>query len=288
MSYTRFSQGPVEALRAGRYPVGLNTQAICYHIGRTMIDTGPPNQWRRVRDFADEMDASRGVDRIVVTHHHEDHAGNAGRLADHLGVPVFAPPPSLSRLKEGFDLEFYRRMVWGSPVPVGAKPMPNVLPIGDGFTLRTIQAPGHADDMVCYLVEGEGWLFSADLFIVQKPQYLRYDEHVGTLLRSLHRVLQNDIETLFCGHRGVVEDGATQLRLKARYLEALCGVARRRYRQDKRSVADIREEMLGREGMLRWISGGDFSKDNLIVSCIHDFDPHDTSVDIESRTLRTA
>jgi len=201
---------------------------------------------------------------------------------------VFAPPPSLSRLKNGFDLEFYRRMVWGSPVPVEAEPMPNTFAIGEGYTLRTIPAPGHADDMVCYLVEGEGWLFSADLFIVQKPEYLRYDEHVGTLLRSLHRVLQNDIETLFCGHRGVVEDGATQLRLKARYLEALCGVARRRYRQDKRSVADIREEMLGREGMLRWISGGDFSKDNLIVSCIHDFDPHDTSFDIESRTLRTA
>jgi hypothetical protein len=28
--------------------------------------------------------------------------------------------------------------------------------------------------------------------------------------------------------------------------------------------------MLGNEGMLRWISGGDFSKRNLIASCVHD------------------
>ncbi|PEN13047.1 MBL fold metallo-hydrolase [Longibacter salinarum] len=272
MSCSRHQHGPVEAFRTGRYPVGISTHAYCYHVGRTLIDTGPPNQWRRVRSFVQEMADTRGVDRVVVTHHHEDHAGNAGRIAEMLDVPVFAPEASLDLLRDGFDMEMYRRIVWGSPGPIEAQPVPEHLSIGDGLILHAIPTPGHADDMVCYRVEGKGWLFSADLYITQRPEYLRYDEHVGALLRSIHRVLQYDITTVFCSHRGIVDEGAHALREKARYLEALCGVARRRYRQDKRPVNDIREEMLGKDGLLRWISGGDFSKDNLISSCIRDQD----------------
>ncbi|HHP7238197.1 MBL fold metallo-hydrolase [Longibacter sp.] len=282
MSTSRHQHGPVEGFRSGRYPIGVSTHAYCYHVGRTLVDTGPPNQWRRVRSFVREMAEERGIDRVVVTHHHEDHAGNAGRIADMLDVPVFAPSASLDRLRDGFSMEMYRRVVWGGPVRVDAQPVPEHLSIGNGLTLRTIPAPGHADDMVCYLIEETGGLFSADLYIVQRPEYFRYDEHVGALLRSLHRVLEHGVSTVYCAHRGIVEDGAHLLREKARYLEALCGVARRRYRQDRRSVRDIREEMLGGEGMLYWISGGDFSKDNLISSCIRDQDRTDTELQLEN------
>lgn len=283
MSQSRYTYGPVEALRAGRYPFSLNTQAYCYHVGRTLIDTGPPNQWSHVKDFVQEMASERGLDRVVVTHHHEDHAGNAGRIAELLDVPVLAPASSCDLLRDGFSMEVYRKIVWGSPVPVEATPVPDRLPIADGFTLRAIPAPGHADDMVCYQVEEKGWTFTADLFISRRPEYLRFDEHVGALLRSLHRVIQAGATTVFCAHRGVVEDGGKALREKARYLEALCGVARTQYRREKRPLKDIREEMLGKEGMLRWISGGDFSKDNLILSCIHDQDRLEVELDNASR-----
>lgn len=272
MSSSRYTHGPVEALRTGRYPIGLNTHAYCYHVGRTLIDTGPPNQWSNVQSFVEEMASDRGIDRVVVTHHHEDHAGNAGRIADLLDVPVLAPAGSIAPLRDGFSIEMYRRMVWGSPVPVEASPVPSRLPIAGGYTLRTIPAPGHANDMVCYQVEETGWTFTADLYITRRPEYLRFDEHIGALLRSLQRVIQAEPTTVFCGHRGIVDDGALALREKSRYLEALCGVARTQYRQERRPVQTIREDLLGKEGMLRWISGGDFSKENLIMSCINDQD----------------
>ena len=270
MSHSRVSHASVEALRSGRFSFGLNTQSYCYHLGRTLIDTGPPAQWKAVREFVMQMAAKRGIDRVVVTHHHEDHAGNAGRIAELLDVPVLAPEKSLAPLREGYDMELYRRIVWGGPGDVEAETVPQEFDAGEGLTLVPIPAPGHADDMVCYFVPERGWLFTADLFIVRRPEYLRYDENVSEIVESIHRVLQVDVETLFCGHRGVIEDGRTALREKARYLEALCGVAQQRYRQDKRSVDEIRDEMLGKEGMLRWISGGDFSKHNLIASCVHD------------------
>jgi glyoxylase-like metal-dependent hydrolase (beta-lactamase superfamily II) len=270
MSSERFTYGPVDGLQAGRYGFGSNTKAACYRIGRTLIDTGPPNQWRAVRQFALDQDEAHGIDRVLLTHHHEDHAGNAARLRELLDVPVYAPEASLNRLREGFPLEPYRWIVWGNPRPVEAKPVPDTLPLADGTTLRTLPTPGHADDMVCYLAEDHGLLFAADLYVTPRPQYLRYDENAPRLIESIHDVLEHDFDTLLCAHRGVVEDGRRALSEKGKYMEALCGVVQRRYRDDKVTVPQIADEILGREGLLYWISGGDFSKRNLIASCLHE------------------
>lgn len=268
MSSERLTFGPVEGVRTGRYGFGPNTKAVCYRLGRTLIDTGPPNQWRAVRHFATEQDETHGIDRVLVTHHHEDHAGNAARLQELLDVPVYAPEPSLERLREGFSLEAYRWVVWGRPRPVEAEPVPDTLTLADGTTLRTLPAPGHADDMVCYLAEAHGLLFAADLYITPRPQYLRFDENAPRLIESIHSVLEHDFDTVLCAHQGVVEQGRRALSEKVKYLEALCGVVQRRYRYDKVAVPEITAEILGREGLLYWASGGDFSKQNLIASCL--------------------
>ncbi len=270
MSSERLTYGPVEGLRAGRYGFRSGLMATCYRIGRTLIDTGPPNQWRAVRRFVIEQDDEHGIDRVLVTHHHEDHAGNAARLQELLDVPVYAPEASLDRLRDGFPLETYRWIVWGRPRPIEATPVPDTLPLADGTTLRSLPAPGHADDMVCYLAENHGLLFAADLYITPRPQYLRFDEDVPRLIESIHDVLEHDFDTVFCAHRGVVENGRRALSEKVKYMEALCGVVQRRYRYDKLAVPQITDEILGREGLLYWVSGGDFSKRNLIASCLHD------------------
>ena len=270
MSSDRITHGPVEGLRAGRYGLGLNTKAACYRIGHTLIDTGPPNQWGDVRRFVTAQDEEYGIDRVLLTHHHEDHAGNAARLKELLDVPVYAPEASHERLRDGYAQETYRWVVWGRPRPVEAAPVPETLTLDDGTPLRTLSAPGHSDDMVCYLAEEHGLLFGADLYVTRRPQYLRFDEHVPRLIESIHHVLDHDFDTVLCGHRGVVEDGRRALQEKAKYMEALCGVVQRRYRADKLSVPEITDEILGREGMLYWVSGGDFSKHHLIASCLND------------------
>lgn len=268
MSSERITHEPVEGLRAGRYGFGAGLKAACYRVGRTLIDTGPPNQWRAVRRFVTEQDESHGIDRVVVTHHHEDHAGNAGRIQELLEVPVYAPSASLERLREGASLETYRWVIWGRPAPVEAEPVPDTLTLADGSELRTIPAPGHSDDMVCYLAVDHGLLFAADLYVTRRPEYLRPDENVSRLVESIHEVLKYDFDTVFCGHRGVVEGGRHLLAEKAKYLEALCGVVQRRYSYDKRPLRDIKDEFLGREGMPYWLSGGHLSKHNLIASCL--------------------
>ena len=276
MAHQAITYDTVDALKVGRYRFGSATQVFCYRIGHTLVDTGPPNQWTAVRSWVKQQAARHGIDRVVLTHHHEDHAGNAGRIRDLLDVPVYAPRASLERLRDGFSVESYRWVVWGRPQPVEAQALPGTRRLAGSPSLRAIPAPGHADDMVCYLAQDEGVLFTADLYLSRRPEYLRFDEHVERLIESLHRVLQYDFDVVLCGHRGRVTQGRAALRDKARYLEALAGVVRRRRHSDKRSVDFIRNEILGREGWLYWISGGDFSKHNLITSCL-DVDARDAS-----------
>lgn len=270
MSSERIAHGPVVGLKAGRFGLGLNMKSVCYRIGRTLIDTGPPNQWGGVRRFVREQAEEPGLDRVLLTHHHEDHAGNAARIQELLDVPVYAPEASRERLRDGYPQETYRWVVWGAPRPVEADPVPEQLSLADDTMLRTIPAPGHSDDMVCYLAVDYGLLFGADLYVNRRPEYFRFDENAPLLIDSLHDVLEHDFQTLLCGHRGVVEEGRQALTEKAKYMEALSGVVQRRHRADKVGVADIAEEILGDEGMLYWLSGGDFSKHNLIASFLND------------------
>lgn len=65
----RFEYKGLEGIRAVRFNIGLNTSAIIYRLDRTIIETGPPNQWKAIRPFLRE----RCIVRALLTHHHEDH-----------------------------------------------------------------------------------------------------------------------------------------------------------------------------------------------------------------------
>ncbi len=262
--------------------MGPSTRSICYRAGHTLIDTGPPNQWKQVRRFVEAEHEAHGIERVVCTHHHEDHAGNAGRIQELLDVPVYAPEDSLERLREGFSMEWYRRVVWGTPPTLSAKPLPGALPLGPDATLHAYPAPGHADDMVCLHVPERRWLFTADLFLSPRVKYLRFDEDVYALAESLHAMAQLPADVLFCGHRGVVKEGATALKEKARYLEALCGQVKHRYYHEQQPLPAIQQDLLGREGTLHWFTGGDFSKQNMIAACVRRPDDTDDLPDMIS------
>ena len=119
----------IEGMRCGRFPGKINTTVFVFRRGSTLIDTGPPNQWSIVRQFA----AESAVELVVATHHHEDHAGNLGRLAAATGAPILAPAESLGLLAGGFPMQPYRRIAWGVAERVEAKSIPPhlTLPGGD-------------------------------------------------------------------------------------------------------------------------------------------------------------
>ena len=99
----------IEGIRVGRTNRALNTTCIVYRLGNTIIDTGPSNQWKYVRKFVEERD----VDRIMITHHYEDHSGNGARLQKSLDAPVLMPPSGIDVMKRGFTLSLTQEWAWG-------------------------------------------------------------------------------------------------------------------------------------------------------------------------------
>jgi glyoxylase-like metal-dependent hydrolase (beta-lactamase superfamily II) len=254
----------VEGLRVGRVGNKINTTVFLYRIGDTVIDTGPPNQWAAVRRFLQEKPPRQ----VLATHHHEDHAGNLAVIAREFGCPVFAPVASIPALEQGFHLQLIRRIVWGSPqARVRATPFPDEIPAGPGNCLTPIATPGHSPDLTCLLEPDRGWLFAGDLFIASKILYLRRDEDLAVMLESLRLIQRYDFDTVFCSHRGIVPDGKKALKKKLDNLEALCEQAGSLYRAGNDSGA-ITRQLLGKESLASWISGGDFTKRNLIEACL--------------------
>jgi len=259
----RLQHGEVEGMRVGRFPLRYNTTCILYRLGSTVIDTGPPNQWRAVRTFL----AERAVRQVVVTHHHEDHSGNLAPIGRTFDAPLFAPRSGLGPLGSGLRLRPYQHLFWGRPEPVAAQALPREVPLDGGRALEAIPAPGHSADMTCFFDRQRGWLFSGDLYIAGRTRLLRQDEDLGSAMASLRRILGYDFATLFCAHRGVVSDGKAALRRKLDFLESLCQRVAALHGQG-RSRREITRLLLGREGFMTFLTGFHFSKRNLVAGCL--------------------
>jgi len=255
----------VEGLRVGRFNLGLTTTCIVYRIGNTLIDAGPPNQWRVVREFVKE----REVGRLLITHHHEDHSGNAARIQQQTEARLLMHHDGVDRLAHGFPLRLYQRVFWGRPEHCTPEAVEGQIEPAGGTRLQLIHTPGHSADSTCYLAPDEGWLFTGDLYIARKTRYLRQDENLKEYIRSLRQVLESDFDTVFCAHRGVVPSGRQALRDKLDYLVELRARVRRLHAEG-RSVAEITRMLFGREDFLSWTTWFHFSKKNLIAGCLEE------------------
>ncbi len=257
------SLGPITRLRMARRVLGRSLRTVdAYLIDGLLIDSGPPATAREVVEWCRQ----REVHQVVNTHHHEDHAGGNSLLRASLGLPIAAPADSLAVLRDVPRLELYRRLVWGQPKGVAAQPLDEYV-VTPRHRFAVIPAPGHCPGHVCLLEEDEGWLFSGDLFIHERARYLREDEDAHQIMASLRRVLTLRPRLLMCSHAGFVEDGETAMARKIAYWEGVLEEARA-FRERGYSVERIAEVVLGPEGLATRISGGRFSKKNLIASLL--------------------
>lgn len=230
-----------------------------YALGDVLIDTG----FARAGELVEKWLREGPPRQVLVTHHHEDHSGNVARAAS-LGAPLLAHPSAIARIGSGFRVEPYRRWVWGLPERARCSPPPEELPAGP-FRLRVLHVPGHSDDMVALHEPERGWLFTADLFLGTRIAYLRADEDAPALLGSLERVLRLQFSTVFCAHRGVIADGRQKLEQKRAYLEDLRGRIRELASRGL-PPKEIARRLLGREGLMYYLTAGHFARRHLVRS----------------------
>ncbi len=249
--------------RVGRFNLGINTTFIIYRIGDTVIDTGPSNQWRHVRRVLQQDWQHMPLRQLLITHHHEDHSGNAARIAALSGIMPHAPQLGQAKLASGYRTPLLQKIIWGSPRPVQSTPLHDQLTLADGSPVVPVHTPGHAKDLTCLFLPQQKYLFSGDMYISRSLKYLRKDENLQQLMDSLQRLLALDFDIIFCPHRGIVENGRAALQDKYNNLKILCEQAQALQR-DGLNEEQITVRILGAEDWMAKITGYNLSKRNLI------------------------
>lgn len=250
----------VSSVRMARSFLGRGLYFVyAYIVDDLLIDTGI----RHARKELLALARTRGITRAVNTHAHEDHAGNDQALERELGVQVLAHREALPKLANPKPLKFFQRFLFGEFEPcVAAEVGPSIETASHAFDV--LYTPGHCDEHISLYEGKHGWVFSGDLYIGGQTRAAHGEERVYLTIDSLRRIASLDPSILLGGHN-LIMDPRDGLVAKADYLETLGRKALALYGKG-RTVREIRNELLGAEGLVRYITQGHFSGEKLIRS----------------------
>lgn len=241
------------------------TMAI-YYVDGILIDTGPLKQREEFRPFLDAL----AVERVVNTHHHEDHIGN-NPLFNEKDIPIFAHPDGVPLITDTSlwapQLLYYQRFFFDLPPSSICQPVGEYI-TGRKYRFRVIHTPGHAPDHIALLQEENGWLFTGDLFRSVKVTHLRRNEDLAVTMASLEHLLDYNFSTIFCSGGQVYELGKEKLREKIEWTKNLQDNARH-MRREGMDIGTIRDRLLGAENMLGQFTEGDYTKLNMIEAILN-------------------
>jgi glyoxylase-like metal-dependent hydrolase (beta-lactamase superfamily II) len=239
-----------------------SSKSMGYHVSAyvtrgVLVDTG----FYDARADLDKWLDARRPDGVIVTHHHEDHAGNVELVAGRR-LPAWIAPETVERIANPSHLGWYRRWCWGSPPRVVSPPRPFSHP-----ALEVIHAPGHSPDHhVVWDAERET-MFGADLYLGVKVKVSHPwpREDVRGQIATLRRMIALKPKRFFDAHRGLVPDPVAQLTAKANWIEDLAGRTDALFAKGWSDHA-IASAVLGREHWTSYTTFFDYSRRNVIGS----------------------
>ncbi|HUF29240.1 MAG TPA: MBL fold metallo-hydrolase [Gemmatimonadaceae bacterium] len=218
-----------------------------------LIDTGFPAARKDVAGALEELRPSG----VILTHGHEDHAGNIGTVAAR-NIPLWHSPLTPAVIRANGEMAAYRRFTWGR-MPLDESPGSTF----DPAPLTVLHTPGHsADHHVVWDPERET-LFAADLFLGTKVRVARPLEDPRALVNSLRQVAALRPREMWDAHRGSIPDPSNALIAKADWIDALIErvISRIRAGEEDERIA---QRELGRPTAVDRISFGDLSRVNLV------------------------
>lgn len=235
---------------------------FCYAVGGTLVDTGISS----VGDEVEEAARKAKVERVVLTHHHEDHSGNAARLAA-LGAEVLATAPGVRLVARDLPRRFYQHVLWGEADPVEAREVGAELPLGR-LTARVVAASGHSVDQLALHVPERGWLLSGDAFAAERVKVFRGDEDFHESCATLERFLALDFDALLCAHRPRFTGGKEAIRAKLSWLRELEGRVKEAHARGRSVRRIVRELGIEPSSAFYAITFGDVTTANLVRSIL--------------------
>jgi glyoxylase-like metal-dependent hydrolase (beta-lactamase superfamily II) len=195
--------------------------------GVTLVDSGADGTTRELLESLGELGMRPGdLDRVVLTHFHDDHAGGAALLAEH-GVQIVAhagDAPIIEgaavRPEPNFTPE---ERELHAVVAAGLEQAPAVgvdvvvtdgdeLPIGQGAVV--IGIPGHTDGSIGLFLPNERVLFTGDTAAEYQGEAVVgvFNLDRRATQASFRRLAENDAEIVCFGHgRPLTVNGQARL-----------------------------------------------------------------------------
>ena len=254
----------VTALELGYGLIGRPLMnVLCYLVADTLIDSGQTRMAAEMKSFV----THHYVTRVLLTHHHEDHSGNAAMIARQCDARIVGHSLTRQKMNAIRPILPYQHLVWGQSRQVDVEPLPAVVET-DGYRFLPIHTPGHSKDHTVYLEPEHGWLFSGDLYLGERIKFFRSDEKIDQQIQSLRTVLTHDFDTLFCGHNPVLKNAKRRLKGKLGYLEEIAGTVRLLLEKGLTEKEVIRRMDRGRDRFIKVFTMGNASFANMVRSAI--------------------
>jgi len=170
-----------------------------YLVDGVLIDSGPPAGTDELKEFITSLASEQAIEKVIITHWHEDHAGGARLLTETLGLPVYIPKEGIDKVREGFSYPEYRVMAWGGPL----EPAPAVQPLNfillatksEKFSFKIIPCIGHSIDLIVLVEPTQQWCFISDSI---QPVY-------QTIFGEPSEDIHEDMEQIYASLRNLQE-----------------------------------------------------------------------------------
>jgi len=262
-----FSYQEIKGFKFGQSIMGKpKLYSHIYYIDGMLIDTGHRRMGEDVLDLIKDLE----VDKIFITHYHEDHSGNIYLLQKHFDCPVYASQLCSEIMKAPPRISLSQKMTWGD-----RPPFHTIIPIQRSiktkkYKFEIIDIPGHAIDMVALYEPNNKWLFSADLYVNSYIGYFLKEESMIQQILSIKNILELDFDVLLCGHNPQFTRGKEKLTKKLKFLESFYNDVSSEYKKGKNAHQIFKSFELKEFKMVRYLSGGALSKMNMVKAVIRD------------------
>lgn len=241
---------------------GQHLRVSVFYIDGMVIDTGPSRKLDVVESLFDTWD----VERVVCTHHHEDHTGGASHIAQKLNIPIYMHDLGTKICAKRASLPLYRRLYWGNRLPFKSIPLEATFQTKD-YTWDVLHTPGHADDHVALYNREKKWMFGGDLYVYPTPKSMFAFESLPEMIASLEKVLTYDFDVYICSHAGVIEEGRKAVEHKLSYLRKVQADVRALHKEGF-SPRTIRKQLFPKKHRMHYLSFFENSPHHMVRSVL--------------------